>query len=279
MKQIIPASLFIIFAAGALAQQKADLIVGYDVTFVNWYNDSPRTIKMSLLMNSRESKYFDEVAQWTDSLLSSPDGKRQHEEIIMATCVEKAPDGSILSIDLSKGPVPKSDTYVINNLPESTLTFYDKFGTENIFYTEPIAEMVWQMSDSTANIMGYECNSATCDYHGRRWTAWFAPELPLPFGPWKLRGLPGLILKAESDNGTTFVVNGLQKSDRVISPVYRKEQYDKVERKKALADLEYFETHRESVLSARSGGRVSIKSNNDKKDYDRQKYALEPDYK
>lgn len=74
-------------------------------------------------------------------------------------------------------------------------------------------------------------------------------------------------------------MNGLQKTDRVISPVYRKEQYDKVERKKALADLEYFETHRESVLSASSGGRVSIKSNNDKKDYDRQKYALEPDYK
>lgn len=277
MKRIFSISLLSAMVLGAMAQQKADLIVSYDQTTVNWKTDSTKTIKMSMLVNTQQSKYFDEVAQWTDSLESTPDGKRQYQEILMATCVEKLPDGS-MSVDLTKGPVAKSHTYVFNNLPEGALTFYDKFATDNGFYSEEADEMKWEIGDSTTNILGYECNMATTLYHGRRWTAWFAPELPMPFGPWKLRGLPGLILKAMSDNGASFVAHGLSRTDRLITPVYKMEQYDKVDRKKALADHEYYLNHPETAISAKTGGRVVFKTKDVKKAYDAQKYALEPDY-
>lgn len=279
MNKLIFTLMLSLTVAGLWSQEKADILVSYNETVRDWYNDKPRTIRMDLLANSRTSKYFNEITLWNDSLSSTPEGKRQLDEIIMAACVEKAPDGSILSIDLSKGPIGQSKTYVFNYLDDWNLIYYSTFAGERGFYSEPIDEIDWEIGDSTKNILGYSCNVATTEYHGRKWTAWFAPDLPLPFGPWKLRGLPGLILQAESDNGASFVADGLQKTDRIITPIYSSDSYYKVQRKNALADHEYYDTHREEIEKA-TNPNFKIKSNsNDEVKYDALKYALEPDYK
>ena len=65
--------------------------------------------------------------------------------------------------------------------------------------------MTWETGDSTKNILGYECIQAQTDYHGRHWTVWFTPEIPVHDGPWKFRGLPGLILEATTGDGIGFL--------------------------------------------------------------------------
>jgi len=54
----------------------------------------------------------------------------------------------------------------------------------------------WELLTEQKMIHGYNCFKANANYAGRVWTAWYAPEVPLPEGPWKLRGLPGLIVEA-----------------------------------------------------------------------------------
>ena len=87
------------------------------------------------------------------------------------------------------------------------------------FYDEPFPEFSWEITGDTAEVFGYDCIRAECDFRGRHWTAWFAPEIAVNEGPWKLRGLPGLILKAEADGGWfTYECVGIDTEPR---PIYR----------------------------------------------------------
>ena len=55
--------------------------------------------------------------------------------------------------------------------------------------------------DSTRQIGGYNCLLAKADVCGRSFVVWFTPEIPVNCGPWKLWGLPGLIVDAQSVDG------------------------------------------------------------------------------
>src|SRR3712207_1960357 len=63
-------------------------------------------------------------------------------------------------------------------------------------------EPQWQfIPDDTIRVSGYLCNKAQINYAGRNYTAWYAIDIPIPYGPFKFWGLPGLILKIEEETG------------------------------------------------------------------------------
>ena len=69
-------------------------------------------------------------------------------------------------------------------------------------YQEPSDVLMnWMFSNEICTIWGYRCQKAVCTFRGRTWSAWFTPEIPIPDGPWKFAGLPGLVLKVEDDRG------------------------------------------------------------------------------
>ena len=59
---------------------------------------------------------------------------------------------------------------------------------------------------------------ATSDFRGRRWTAWFATDIPVSDGPWKLGGLPGLILEAY-DQGDDYRYTAVRIMESGLDPV------------------------------------------------------------
>ena len=283
MKKLLTSIFMCFVAMTAIAQNKADILVSYESSYPDKWGKI-KNGKMSLLASSTEAKYFNDLSLWVDSLKSTPEGKAQYMEILKKTCMTVDPDG-VTTWDLRKGPTKKSYSYVFTNLSDECLTHYNRYGEDYGYYTEPLAEMQWKMvEDSTATVLGYECIMAECDYHGRHWKSWFTPEIPVPFGPWKLHGLPGLILKAEANGDFSFVATGLENTDRIMTPMYMQGDYSKVDRKNALKNDEYFMNNEESIMNAQ-GQKVEIYSLDDDGNkiaipkYDGLKHNLEPDYK
>lgn len=267
----------------ASAQTKADIQVSYDCVAPN-KSDKLVTTKMTLLVSPAEAKFFNDLSQWVDSLKSTPEGNAKYQDLLRKSCMTVDEEG-VQCWDLTKGPVKKVHTYVFTRPADASLTLYSKYGEDLGQYTEPLDEMQWTLvEDSTATVLGYECVMAETDYHGRRWKAWFAPEVPMSFGPWKLRGLPGLILKAVADGGFSYVATAIEKSDRPIMPMYQASDYAKVDRLKALANAEYYNNNQESIMNAQ-GQKVEIYSVDDNGNkvapprFDGLRHSLEPDYK
>lgn len=68
-----------------------------------------------------------------------------------------------------------------------------------LFEDEGAERLDWVLREEFKNISGYYCQKATVLFRGRNYDAWFTTEIPLPYGPWKLGGLPGLILEVYDD--------------------------------------------------------------------------------
>lgn len=78
----------------------------------------------------------------------------------------------------------------------------DAYSFDLYTYEDSTAQFDWTLLPDTVTVCGYVCRKAEATFRGIRWTAWYAPDIPIPAGPWKLNGLPGLILWAYDDEGT-----------------------------------------------------------------------------
>ena len=103
------------------------------------------------------------------------------------------------------------------NYPDGEVSVFDKIAPNRFFYTEPLPDFGWQLQDDTISVSGYLCRKAIGKYAGRTWTAWYAEDVASSFGPWKLRGLPGMILKATDTDGIfRFDFAGLMQREAII---------------------------------------------------------------
>lgn len=76
----------------------------------------------------------------------------------------------------------------------------------------------WKHTDDTKIINGYTCKMAIGDFRGRQYIAWYATELKGGFGPWKLYGLPGIILEAyDKQNEVRFIVTNISIVDTILN--------------------------------------------------------------
>lgn len=214
-------------------------------------------IPMLLLANTGQSKFYCPGTEFKDSLESTPSGRaaaKQMRDIAIQKYIESKDESAMNSI------VYKTFLYVFKDNTNESMTVYDKAGlSEKGVYEEPFSELAWEICDSTKNVLGYECIMAATCYHGRKWTVWFAPEIPVPDGPWKLRGLPGLILEATEEKGHhSFVADGIEHSAQLMFPIYCKDEYDKMTRLDMLRSLRNYRDNSNSIANAATGGLLDL---------------------
>ena len=111
--------------------------------------------------------------------------------------LRKSVDANNIAIPTSTSARGSISMDFYRNYPTGKSTYLDKMIREKFRIIEPLEQPQWDIiADSTKQILDYHCQMARCSFKGRTWTAWFTTDIPLDNGPWKLCGLPGLILRA-----------------------------------------------------------------------------------
>ncbi len=106
--------------------------------------------------------------------------------------------------------------YSVNkSYPDFKINLHTSLG-QNRFDVTDVRTMDWKILPDKKKIDKFEVQKATLDFGGRTWTAWFSQDFPFQDGPYKFRGLPGLILEMEDSTGThIFKFAGSKKFDEV----------------------------------------------------------------
>lgn len=215
-----------IFAASSFAQVRADIEVSYAASVPNLKTGRVKGNQYVLVANATDSKFYSPMTEYIDSLESTPEGEAIYKDIMR---------GAFASGKLDKAPRRDGSYYVLKSTADNLIKTYDVNGLDKYVMEESMPNYDWQLADSARNILGYECQMATTVFNGREWTVWFTTEIPVTNGPWKLGGLPGLILEAAEPTGLyNFVATGLRQTSREVTPVYSSESYTKIDRREYL---------------------------------------------
>ncbi|MDR3285905.1 MAG: GLPGLI family protein [Prevotellaceae bacterium] len=203
---------------------------GYKFTLMADTIKNIKTIKdqhMMLLIGNKYSKFYSYTTFFSDSLRTS------------MSAIERE---NMLSTNNAAGMVeflqknPLGELYnIYKNYTENTITFTDRLPSR-VLYSEPMVKQDWKIINETKEIVGYNCQKATCTFRGRDYVAWFTREIPVNEGPWKFSGLPGLIIKVcDTQERYDFELYAVRKVKKDI--VFSKEEgsdYQKISRKEYL---------------------------------------------
>src|SRR4051812_10524777 len=192
-------SMFI--TAEAQKPDTARLLVHYKFMHVTDTADRahPHTENMVLLVGKTASVY-----KSYDGMVADQQFRKAYIE-----AVANSPDGHI---DINRSGAGLRPQYYQYPNAQKLLTKDYVFVTEYLI-TGPMPVTDWKISSDTATFGGLHCQKAACHFKGRDYTAWFCPDLPVHTGPWKLNGLPGVIVDArDAKNEVIFQFDGVEKA-------------------------------------------------------------------
>lgn len=282
--KLIAFLVLILFALGASAKKKldypcAEIKVGYNYYYKFMRGEDgviEKDIPFLLLANRNQSKFYCPHTEYRDSLKSTPSGRAKEKQMFDAAAKAYVQRRDISAMD---AVAYHTRMYVLKDYAKSISTTYDQAGMgEYGYYDEPFSEIQWNIiEDSTKTILDYQCIMATTDYHGRKWTVWFTPEIPMQDGPWKFCGLPGLVMEAsEPSDQHRFTVTGIETSTQPIFPIFNTE-YQKMDRIDMLRALRHYRENSNAMFKAATGtelGGVDAPVTEETRKYD----YLETDY-
>lgn len=222
------------------------------------------------------SKCYSYYTFQADSLGKTPDGDKVWKEIFERS-LEDFKKHRDRSRWMNSFPRARSGTFVYKNYPQRKITVTDGVRSDHVIYEDTLNAQQWQIIDSTKTVLGYTCQKAECDFRGRRWTVWFSPDIPVSDGPWKLGGLPGLIMEAY-DRGKQFhfIIVGLEQvvDEPIVfsEPGSMKGKFRKINRRELLKAKMNELTNSASIMEAETG----VPFGNDKPVY---RDLIERDYR
>ncbi len=173
------------YAKSQVKKDSSEIEVKYNYIFVQDTLNRSSSIyePMVLLTNGKKSIYYSE------NYKEAVDGFGKKLEDAMKT-------GNVLD----PSSLPRSK--VKHNVYKDELnTYISNYLGKNYYTYESPDKLNWKIDNrSISTIGGYKCYNATVEAGGKKFVAWFTYDIPISDGPYKFRGLPGLILKVNEIN-------------------------------------------------------------------------------
>jgi GLPGLI family protein len=198
-------ALFVV-AIPAIAQHEEPILLDVHYQFKHVYDinnrDSPYTHGMVLHLGETNSKYTD--------------GDAEAARKARKKAAETAPPRTSITVTGHlMANVSSINLDVIYQVPfENKLVRTASVGMSAYIIETPAPAIKWKIEKETRKIDKYTCQKAVGIFGGRTYTAWFTTELPFKNGPWKLCGLPGLILEArDSKDEVAFIFKEISKPE------------------------------------------------------------------
>lgn len=162
---------------------------------------------MMLLLGKKATAYKSYDRKLADALV-----RKQIQDQIAASA------GGPMNIKISRGPNSGSNTEYYQYPVENKLIRKEKL-INNYLIEETLPVIDWKITSDTASFAGLHCQKAITHFKGRDYTAWFCPDIPVHAGPWKLSGLPGLILEAyDTKKQIVFKFDGIEVMSKMEKP-------------------------------------------------------------
>ncbi|KAA1240372.1 GLPGLI family protein [Aquimarina sp. RZ0] len=175
--------LFFISATTLFAQQNNGFLVYH--TIVNNSNGTSFASEYELYFGSEVSLY---IKRGSAKMIK---GKKTKEELRNGTVIRN-------EVQILK---PKKENFYFSNFKTKELVFRETVAQELYTIRDSVNEILWKLKNEFKTVGDYKCQKATTSYRGRNYVAWFTSDIPVSYGPWKLQGLPGLILEASDSRG------------------------------------------------------------------------------
>lgn len=192
------------------------------------------------------------------------DNKRRQDSLLIEAFKTSSNHANLGKLFKDAGiPSGGDQREIFKNYPEGKITVTDHIVSASYLYEEDLNEIQWQILPDTKTILSYSCQKAVTDFRGRHYEAWFTPDLPINDGPWKFRGLPGLILSIEDSNKHfSFIAVALE---NISTPVtFPKKDYIKTSRKEvAKIQKRFIQDPMGFINDSNPGMNVTVKVQNE----------------
>lgn len=138
-----------------------------------------------------------------------------------------------IKLDATKYYIAKDDAIIY---------FTQSFKGKAVLVKDSIPEYLWKISSKeTKKIGDFLCKKASTNFRGSEIVAWYTEEISIPFGPWKFKGLPGLILELYNVNDNTNHIWKVKKVKFLDNKIIDLEKNDKlpvISYEKIIIDME-----------------------------------------
>ena len=228
---------------------------------------------ISIKTYSQEKHFYD--YKMTYDMFLNFDGYKEYSSVLLCNKnqsyfefnIKKSNDQNLKQdkVDDQKFFFQVTDTskyYIKSNKSENIILQLEK-GFKNkktLLVKEDIPQIKWKITDSTKIISSYKCFKALGKFAGRNYIVWFTPNLPTFFGPWKLHGLPGAILKVNDDlKEVSFTCTKIENIKKPIQEINHIGSQKTITREEYVKSLNEFVNDLENNINTKVGRGFKVK--------------------